>query len=169
MKLLATFRASDVDPDAPKNDYATFKLRIAGRAIIFDGAKVALLNVSKHGYYMLPGGGVENEDAQTALSREVMEEIGCKITIDQEVGSIETYFDRWERKQLDFCYTAHKEGNMFASAKTDFEKEEGHEILWVQNLAEAIRVVESANPKNLDGKLVRARDLLLLKSARKLV
>jgi len=169
MKLLATFRASDVDPDAPINDYSTFKPRIAGRAIIYDGDKVALLNVSKHGYYMLPGGGVENEDVQTALRREVVEEIGCKIITDQEVGSIETYFDRWERKQLDFCYTAHKEGNTFASTKTDFEKEEGHEILWVQNLDEAIRVVEGTNPKNLDGRLVRARDLLFLKSARKFV
>jgi 8-oxo-dGTP pyrophosphatase MutT (NUDIX family) len=168
MKLLATFRASDVDPDAPRNDYSTFKPRIAGRAIIFDDAKVALLSVSKHGYYMLPGGGAENEDVQAALIREVMEEIGCRITIDQEVGSIETYFDRWERKQFDFCYTAHKKGDTFAIAKTEFEKEEGHEILWAQTLDEAIRVVEGADPKNLDGKLVRTRDLLFLKSARKI-
>ena len=62
MKLLATFKAKDVDLDAPDFDYASFKPRSAIRAIVFDGDEVALIYVKEHGYYMLPGGGLENNE-----------------------------------------------------------------------------------------------------------
>lgn len=165
MKLLATLKAQDVEPNAPHFEYASFKPRTAARAIILDEGKVALIHVKGHGYYMLPGGGVENEDIVMELHREILEELGCEIEVTGEIGSIEVYFDRWSKKQTDFCYMAKKARLIADTTPTDFEVEEGHSVVWAQNLDEATQLVEHANPANRDGKLVRARDLLFLQQA----
>lgn len=164
MKLLATLRAEDVELKTPHFDYTSFKPRAAARAIIFDGERVALIRVKEHGYYMLPGGGIEHEDMLTGLYREITEELGCKIEVTGEVGAIEVYFDRWSKRQTDSCYTAKKKVGLATSATpTDFEQEEGHSVVWTKSLRDAIQFVETAAPVNRDGKLVRARDLLFLK------
>ncbi len=165
MKLLASICPEDVDPASPHFDYSTFAQRTAGRVVLFDGERVALIHVSKHSYYMLPGGGVDkDEDMFVALRREVMEEIACEAKIEHEVGSVELYFDRWQQKQVDYCYIARKIGEPTKTAHTDFEKQEGHKTVWASSLAEAIRLVEDSMPEERDGKLVRARDLLFLKT-----
>ncbi len=164
MKLLASIHPEDVDSEAPQSDYATFSERQAGRAIIFNGDKVCLIHVGAHDYYMLPGGGIEDEYIPTALAREIMEEAGCEASVEDEVGSIEVYFDRWQQKQVDFCYTAQKVGSDQKASATDFEKSEGHEVVWADDLTEAIRLVENAEPKERDGKMVKARDLMFLKT-----
>jgi 8-oxo-dGTP pyrophosphatase MutT (NUDIX family) len=101
MQTLALFRSSDVDANAKPLDEASYKPRTAGRAIIFDGEKVALLHVANSGYYTLPGGGIDNDDLTSGLKREVMEEIGCEIEVGKEVGSAVVYFDRWKNRQVD--------------------------------------------------------------------
>lgn len=110
MKLLASIRPEDVDSESPQFDYATFKPRPAGRAVIFDDDKVCLIHVGTHDYYMLPGGGIEDEDMPSALAREIMEEVGCEVTIDQEVGSVELYFDRWQQKQQELKLVVRSSG-----------------------------------------------------------
>src|SRR5690242_4400614 len=147
MKLLTSIYPEDVDPASPKFDYSTYTERPAGRAIIFDGDKVALIHVSKHGYYMLPGGGIEDEDIPTALAREIMEELGNAVTIEQEVGSIEVYFDRWQQKQIDYCYTARKVGADHDTELIQFEKDAGYQTVWADDLAEAIKLIEDAMPE----------------------
>ena len=164
MILLASIRPEDVDPQAPRIDYSTFRPRLAGRAIVFDGDKVCLIHVSAYDYYMLPGGGIEDEDIPTALAREIMEEAGCKATIEQEIGIIEVYFDRWQQKQTDYCYMARKASCNYETSATDFEKSEGHAVVWAKNLEEAIQLVEEAEPKGRDGNMVKARDLMFLKA-----
>jgi len=161
--LLATLRPIDVDPESPIFDYATFALRMAGRAIIFDEGLVALIHVTKHGYYMLPGGGIDgSENVVSALRREVREEVGCEIEMTDVLGSIETYLDRWKQRQVDTCYTARKLDGGIDSVFTGFEQSEGFTPLWTSNLAEAIRLIRGEIPGNRDGKLVRARDLMFL-------
>lgn len=162
MKLLATLKADDVESDAPHFYYASFKPRRAGRAIIFDKGKVALIYVARHGYYMLPGGGIEDEDIVNGLKREIIEELGIEIELKNEVGAIVVYFDRWSKKQTDYCYTADKIGPNVDNALTDFELEEVHEVVWAQNIQEAIRMIDNTAPVNRDGKLVSARDRLFL-------
>src|SRR6185312_14016069 len=164
MKLLATIKPEDVDGNSPAFDYTTFKPRTAVRAIVFDDTKVALIRVGKQGYYMLPGGGVENEEIITGLRREILEELGCEIEITGELGSVVTYMDRWSKKQTDYGYVAKKIGDAAGIARTAFESSEGHEIVWAAKLAEATRLVETATPQSRDGKLVRTRDLLLLRA-----
>lgn len=167
MKLLATLRAEDVEADAPHFNYDSFTPRRAARAIVLDGDKIALIHVKEHNYYMLPGGGLEgDENPQNGLIREVAEELGCVVEIIDEVGSVEVYFDRWSKKQTDYCYIT-KRVNETDKALTDFELEEGHNVIWADSLQAAMELLEGAYPINRDGKLVRARDLLFLKQTEK--
>jgi len=161
MKILASIHPEDVDPSVAPMDYSIFKARPAGRAIVFDGLKVALIKVGKRSYYMLPGGGLGNDDLRTGIAREILEELGAEVKLDREVGMIETFFDRWKQKQVDYCFTAHLDASRQTNL-TDFEVEEGHEIVWVSDINEAIKLVEAAKPQQVDGKLVRARDLQFL-------
>jgi 8-oxo-dGTP pyrophosphatase MutT (NUDIX family) len=166
MKLLATIKSVDVNPKAKSLNYATFTPRSAARVILFDDNKVALIHVSAHDYYMLPGGGIDDDDIKTGLGREVREEMGCEIEILYEVGSTDLYFDRWTTLQTDYCYIAKAVSSGLNLARTDFEEFEGHEIVWADNIDQAIELIEKAEPKEDDGKIVRARDLLFLQTAK---
>ena len=165
--MLRTLKAQDVEPDAPQFDYDSFTSRNAVRAIVFDGPRVALLKVNLHGYYMLPGGGIDDgEDQYLALAREAQEELGCEVKVTSEVGSATIYNDRWKKKQTDFCYTVQLVHDTSNKDLTDFEIEEGHELIWAESISDAIKLMQGAVPKVRDGKLVRARDLIFLKTAR---
>jgi 8-oxo-dGTP pyrophosphatase MutT (NUDIX family) len=167
MRLLATITPEDVDANSPRFDYGSFKPRLAARAVVFDGNKVALVKIGKHDYYMLPGGGVESEDEDilSGLKREIREELGCKVKIMGEVGIIVVYFDRWSQKQTDHCYAAERLVFSNKNDPTEFELEEDQQIIWAESINSAISLMEKASPINRDGMLVRARDLLFLRAA----
>lgn len=166
MKLLATIKSADINPNTKALDYATFTPRSAARVVLLDEKKVALIHVSAHDYYMLPGGGIDDDDIETGLRREVQEEIGCEIEIIDEVGSTDLYFDRWKTLQADYCYIASAVSSGLDLARTEFEKSEGHKIVWADDIDQAIKLVKKADPKEDDGKIVRARDLLFLETAK---
>lgn len=108
MKLLKIINPENVN-ELEVEDY---KIRVAVRAIVIDEkGKIALLNVSKHGYYKIPGGGIENsEDNKIALQRECLEEIGCDIEVLGEIGKIVEYRKFSKLKQISYCYFAKTTG-----------------------------------------------------------
>ncbi len=160
MKLLATFT------DPYSDDTSNYTERVAGRAVIFDGEKVALLHVVQGGYYTLPGGGIDDDDIVTGMAREVIEETGCEVAIGQEVGMAITYFDRWHNKQIDYCYIARKTSGGQPTNHTAFEAAEGYKLTWAPSIDAAIELAENTSPIQADAKLVRARDLLFLRTTR---
>ena len=83
MNILFTIREQDIIPQSTVVDTSSFRKRSAARAVLLDeNGEVYLLNVSKHGYHKLPGGGVkEGEELSYALERELMEELGCKAEV----------------------------------------------------------------------------------------
>ena len=168
MRLLASIKPEDVDSRVLPSSYADYRARLAGRAIIFDDTnKVCLVHVRAHDYYMLPGGGVESgEDILVALTREIMEEVGCPVVVGQQIGAVEVYFDRWQQKQTDICFVAQKSGDCRTASVTDFEHTEGHEVVWADSSAEAVALVQGAIPEEHDGMMIRARDLLFLRQVR---
>ena len=93
MKNLLTIKEQDMVPGSPAVDTSSFRKRGAARAVLLDDkGQVYLLNVSKHGYHKLPGGGIdEGEDIKQALERELMEEVGCKAEIVAELGTVVEY------------------------------------------------------------------------------
>jgi 8-oxo-dGTP pyrophosphatase MutT (NUDIX family) len=64
--------------------------RSAVRAIIKDGKKILMAYLEKTDEYKFPGGGrEENETAEEAIKREVLEEVGYKVKkINEKVGII---------------------------------------------------------------------------------
>ena len=63
-------------------------LRNAVRAIIINENKILMVRLGKTKEYKFPGGGIEeNETAEEALKREVLEEAGCSVTkIKEKIG-----------------------------------------------------------------------------------
>lgn len=108
MKLLKTIKQNDLFPAEKLGNSANFDRRSAARAVVFDDEnKIAILNVSRHGYHKLPGGGVEDgEDIAKALEREMKEEIGSQISVVSEIGEIVEYKDKENLRQQSFCWLA---------------------------------------------------------------
>lgn len=79
MKQLALINPEN----STEEEVKTYQVREAARAIVLDeNNMIALLHVSRDGYYKLPGGGIEDsEDPVDALKRECREEIGCEIEV----------------------------------------------------------------------------------------
>lgn len=169
MQLLKTFRDQDVIPDTPLSPASenTYSTRVAARAVLSnDRGQIALLHVTRHGYHKLPGGGVEaGEQVESALARELLEEVGCTAEVTAEVGRIDEYLAEVPVYQQSYCFTARLTAQTAEPAFTAEELSDGFQIVWVKDLATAISLLEHDQPTNYDGKFVGARDLLFLRSA----
>ena len=170
MKQLLVLHTSDAFPDIEDNDPSGFSHRQAARAIVTNRqGQVALLNVTKHGYHKLPGGGVEaGEDMMLALQRELVEEIGCKAEVTGEVGKIIEYRDKWTMKQTSHCYLATQIGEQSSPAFTEEELNDGFEVVWADTIDEAIALLESDMPTDYQGKFIQRRDSKFLETAKAL-
>lgn len=168
MNLLATLCDEDIIPGAPKFPTDNFFSRIAARAIVTDeNSAVALLHGAKHSYHKLPGGGVESgEDLALALSREIKEELGCDAEVTGEIGRVDEYRGEWKLYQQSYCYLAKLIGEKGVPDFTQEELDEGFEVVWADSIETAIAILRADQPTSYDGKFMRARDLLLLETAK---
>lgn len=150
-----------------ENEANAFAVRRAARAVVFDAdGNIALLNVTKHGYHKLPGGGIEGEESkEETLNRECLEEIGCSIEITGELGKIIEYRKQFGVKQLSYGYVAKVVGEKGTPQFVDEEIEEGFQVEW-RTLDEAIQLIQSEHPDDYMGKFVVERDLLYLTEAK---
>ncbi len=150
---------------AREEEMAALPLRQAARAIVFDQKEqVALLHVTKKGYYKLPGGGVEaGEDLVSALKRECLEEIGCEIEVGRQIGMIVEYRKKLGVRQESYCYVAKVRGEKGEPTLTPSEIEEGFETIWAP-IEKAIELIERGTQvKDYLGKFIVKRDLIFLK------
>ena len=170
MKLLLTIKEHDVVPESPDVDVSEFRERSAARAVLLDNqGQVYLLNVSKHGYHKLPGGGIdEGEEIIQALERELLEEVGCKAEIVAELGTIVEYrnYDDGGLKQTSYCYLAKQVGDQTDSALEEGELEEGMYEVKSNSIEEAITLLTNDNPDNVEGKFIQMRDIAFLRAAK---
>jgi len=89
MELLAELNDKTLGIENPEID--KYKIKKSARAVLFNKEnQIAIMYVSKDNYHKLPGGSFEgNEDLNTALRREILEETGYAIkSIENEVGMI---------------------------------------------------------------------------------
>ncbi|MGM2839609.1 NUDIX hydrolase [Bacillus cereus group sp. Bce002] len=70
-----------------------YVLRPSCYAIIFNSTSSKIAVIQKGDRYFLPGGGMEgNETKDECLHRELLEELGWAIEIDQYIGNAMRYF-----------------------------------------------------------------------------
>jgi len=165
MIQLKTIRDSDIFPDQSEDEKTPTRHRQAARGVVFDSnSNVALLYVSKNNYYKLPGGGLdEGEDIKTALHREIMEEIGCKVEVTGEIGEIVEFRAQQGLMQISHVYSAKVIGEKGEPNFMEDEIEDGFEVRWMP-LEDAIKAVENDNTNDYQGKFIKIRDLTALKA-----
>lgn len=172
MKTILTIKEQDVVPNSPTVDVSNFRERVAARAVLVDdNNQVYLLNVSKHGYHKLPGGGVDaGEEIKQALERELMEEVGCKAEIIAELGTVVEYRNYGDGglRQTSYCYLAKQVGEQSESALEEGELEEGMFEVKAADIDDAIALLSSDKPDSLEGKFIQKRDIAFLKAAKEL-
>ncbi len=156
--------------NATEEDFVGGTLRDAARAVVMDAkGNVALLHVSRDGYYKLPGGGVEEgEDMLLALRRECQEEIGCDVEVVGEIGSTLEYWKEQKEKQTSYCYFAKVAGEKGVPNFTANELKHGFEAVWLP-YEEAVQKVRDSKPSNYVGEYIVPRDLGFLEAAKDFV
>ena len=127
--------------------------REAVRGIIMKNSKILLIYSEKNGDYKLPGGGIEEgETPKEALIREVQEEAGIRVEVEEEMLQVMEY----DEGQYDDCdvfkmlstYYKCREIKKMKQNLDSYEVEMGFIPKWV-NLDEAIlqnnKILESLN------------------------
>ncbi len=172
MKAIATITEDNFGRQAHSEKWQTYRIREAARAILFDEeSRIALMYVASDDYYKLPGGGIdEGEDVTTALSRELLEEVGASsVEVTSEVGQVDEYRDEYEVNGRHYCFVAKLTGLIVEPARTEKELAEGYETVWAANIDEAICLVEQGNPKDYGHNFERLRELAFLNEAKSLL
>lgn len=163
MQLLLEITEKNLGFGSSESFTRPYQLRKAARAVIFNASnQIALLAVTKLNYYKLPGGGVEaGENLTQALAREVLEETGSTIQVEDEIGVIIEYRDRFKILQISYCYRAHLIGQPRDPHFTAEEKANGFELLWLP-LPTAIQKLAEDRTTDYEGKFIEKRDLAFL-------
>ncbi len=144
------------------------KPKYSTRTVLFDDdEKVAIINVTKHGYYKIPGGGIEDgENISDSARREVREEAGCDCTLIGELGRLETEVSIWDMLDISDGFIAKISGEKLVPKYEAWEKERGFEVIWFDNLDEAIATIEQNVVFEPGMECLQSRDLRFLKLAR---
>lgn len=171
MEFLQKISGADFASDVEKTKDIRYEFREAARAIVFDAeSKIAILNVTKHGYHKLPGGGIEDgEDIILALRREILEEVGCEVEVrEQTVGMTIEQREEYSMLQVSYCYLADVAGIKGEISLTELEADNGFVLEWM-SIEEAIDILEKDTPSDNFAKFMRARDLIFLKKAKSIL
>lgn len=113
-------------------------LRHACRGILVKDGKVLLCYEPVNDMYIIPGGGVEdNETFEECCEREMLEETGIKVRAVKRYLDVEELFDVWQHINHYFiCEYIEDTG---CQHLTEAEKQAGYKCVWME-LAEAMDI-----------------------------
>jgi len=138
---------------------STYRLRKSARAVLLnEKGEVAVQYLQNHHYHKLPGGGVDaGESIEEALVREVREEVGCECVVEESVGMVIEYRNRYPLLHISYCYTARVVGEVGEPALEPAEIAAGHETLWLPP-SELLARLTADTPADYKGKFIIARE-----------
>lgn len=169
MKLLGEIFQHDVHPNLDWDPDVLLVDSPSARAVLLDEqGRVPLMYKSVRGYYSLPGGKLdEGEDYETALHREIMEEVGCDIDVGGLLGEIMEYRVKRGYKKISRCYYGNVRGELCQPVYTKQEKAVGAEIRWVHK-HDVIGLMKNSDMDSYSAPFVIKRDVIFLKEAVKI-
>jgi 8-oxo-dGTP pyrophosphatase MutT (NUDIX family) len=169
MNIIGKITEDNFERKTTPEKWSSYRTRPAARAILLNElSEIALMHVSKHHYFKLPGGGIDDgESVQDALIRELAEELGAQaIDIIAEIGQVDEYRDQWEMKSTHYGFIAKVIGELDSPDRTEKEIEHGYETVWATNIDEAIRLVRSGKPTKYGHDFEKERELIFLENAK---
>jgi 8-oxo-dGTP diphosphatase len=169
MNIIRTITEDNFERKTTPEKWSSYHTRPAARAILLNElSQIALMHVSKHHYYKLPGGGVDDDESpQDALIRELAEEVGTQaIDIIAEIGQVDEYRDQWEMKATHYGFVARVVGELNTPERTKKEIEHGYETVWAKDINEAIELVQSGKPAEYGQDFEKQRELAFLENAK---
>lgn len=146
MEIIKTIVEEDFGRKSTPEKWPKYRVRPGARAILYDNlGQIALMHVTNHKYYKLPGGGIDDGETELeGLKRELLEEVGAKeIEIISELGEVDEYRDEWKVKAEHYCFETKLTGKLIEPQRTDKEIKNGYETVWAKDIDEAIQLVES--------------------------
>lgn len=167
--IITVLNQQEMDSSVDISGRESYSLRKAVRAVLSDGTgRIALMYARQRDYYKLPGGGVDEGEALVdALSRELMEEVGVRATVTASLGTVVELRDFDKMKQISYAYSAAVVSEPGEPNFTQSEIDEGFEVRWVDDLNEAITLVESrANYDDIAVVFMARRDAAILKAVK---
>jgi 8-oxo-dGTP diphosphatase len=153
----------DIDPSFAPTGTTNFKTRDSSRGILIHQRKLGLLNVTKSGYYKLPGGGFEkDEDLDQAFKRELIEETGCDAEILDRAGVIIETRSKLELVQTSYVFLAKVVGIPQEPQFDEGEIGAGYQLEWIEP-HEAERIFNTQRATDYEGKFICVRDRTIFK------
>lgn len=114
------------------------------------------------------GGGVEaGEDLETALKRELKEELGVEVDILHKIGVVSDYYNLIHRHNINNYYLCRVK-SFGTKHLTEREVKEFHLSTLKVNYEQAVSEYEKCAATRI-GKLIAARELPVLKYAKRLI
>jgi len=153
---LELFSDGMLEEDINQDNY-----RRTARGIVIKEDKILVIFMKKLDFYILPGGGVEkNESLKACCRREVLEETGYKIKLNEEKVVVTEYF-------LDATYENHyfiaklrfKKPFPEKISLTEEEKKSGMELIWMDK-DELMDVLNNYDSTHEHGQHVMWREFL---------
>lgn len=118
-------------------------------------------------YYETPGGGVnDDEDLKEAVVREIIEELGYKCDVIDELGMVDDYYNLIHRHNLNYYFLLKIKDNIGKNLE-EYEKDLFEDVLWV-DIDEAINKLEQMG-NTMIPLLVKRRELPIFKIAKSII
>ncbi|MDO4282604.1 MAG: hypothetical protein Q4D02_03130 [Clostridia bacterium] len=158
MNMISRIKDGDIGQKSIK--FSTTKIHCGAYGIVKKEDKIALINVTHRGYYLLPGNIVtDNEDYRSSFLKTVFQQTGCKIDIEKVIGAIEEERCLTRYKQTSYAFIANV---IEAGKKEEYSDDEifyGIKVEWINEDRALSMIANAYNNLNIDD----AEDLYKIK------